>query len=125
MQPRLQYRVCHLAVCRQRQRGRDVSGAGEIGLEWVLLVYTLPREPSAPRVALWRKLKKLGALLMHDAVWTLPATPTTREQVRWLAQEIREAGGEAQAWIAHEELPGQNAQLVALFVERAEHGYQE
>lgn len=92
---------------------------------WVLLLYTLPREPSAPRVALWRKLKKLGAVLVHDAVWTLPATPATREQVRWLAQEIREAGGEAQAWVARGELPEQDAQLVALFVDQAERGYRE
>jgi hypothetical protein len=104
------------------REGGDLGGAGQA---WVLLTYTLPREPSAPRVALWRKLKKLGAVLAHDAVWTLPATPATREQMRWLAQEIREAAGDAQVWIAHEELLGQNAQLVALFVERAERGYHE
>lgn len=96
-----------------------------MSLEWVLLVYTLPREPSAPRVALWRKLKKLGALLTHDAVWTLPSTPATREQVRWLTQEIREAGGEAHVWIAREELQGQDEQLMAAFIERAEQGYVE
>ena len=95
------------------------------GQAWVLLTYTLPREPSAPRVALWRKLKKLGAILAHDAVWTLPTTPATREQVRWLAQEIREAGGEAQVWVARGELPEQDARLIAVFVDRAEHGYQE
>jgi hypothetical protein len=65
---------------------------GDVGQVWVLLMYTVPREPSAPRVALWRKLKKLGAVLAHDAVWVLPETPATREQVRWLAQEIREGG---------------------------------
>jgi hypothetical protein len=106
-------------------RGLSVNGAGETSQEWVLLIYTLPREPSAPRVALWRKLKKLGALLTHDAVWTLPSTPATREQVQWLTQEIREAGGDAQLWIAREELPGQHDQLVAAFVERAEQGYSE
>jgi hypothetical protein len=102
-----------------------VGESDQRGQAWVLLVYTLPREPSAPRVALWRKLKKLGAVLIHDAVWTLPATPATREQVRWLAQEIREAGGEAQVWLAHGELSEQDAQLVSLFIDRAEHGYQE
>src|SRR5262249_22764213 len=69
--------------------------------------------------------KKLGAVLAHDAVWTLPARPATREQVRWLAQEIREAGGEAQVWVARAELPEQDARLVALFVDRAERGYRE
>jgi hypothetical protein len=101
------------------------QGDGDSAQAWVLLTYTLPREPSAPRVALWRKLKKLGAVLAHDAVWTLPATVATREQVRWLAQEIREADGEAQVWVARGELPEQDAQLVAQFVERAERGYQE
>lgn len=98
---------------------------GDSGQAWVLLTYTLPREPSAPRVALWRKLKKLGAILTHDAVWTLPATPATREQVCWLAQEIREASGEAHLWVASGELPEQDAQLVALFIDRAERGYQQ
>ncbi len=102
-----------------------MGDSGQRGLTWVLLTYTLPREPSAPRVALWRKLKKLGAVLAHDAVWTLPATPATREQVRWLAQEIREAGGEAQAWVAQGELLEQDAHLVSLFVDRAERGYRE
>lgn len=99
--------------------------AGDSGQAWMLLTYTLPREPSAPRVAVWRKLKKLGAMLAHDAVWTLPATPITREQVRWLAQEIREGGGEARVWVARGDLPEQDAQFVTLFVERAERGYQE
>ena len=98
---------------------------GDEDRAWVLLVYSIPREPSSPRVALWRKLKKLGAILAHDAVWTLPATPATREHARWLAQEIREAGGEAQVWVAHGELPEQDAQLVSLFVDRAEHAYQD
>jgi ChrB-like protein len=107
------------------EEARPVSDIGQKGQAWVLLTYTLPREPSAPRVALWRKLKKLGAVLAHDAVWTLPATVAIREQVRWLAQEIREAGGEAQVWVARGELPEQDAQFVARFNDQAERGYQE
>src|SRR5215470_17625520 len=61
---------------------------------WVLLVYKVPREPTAGRAMVWRKLKRLGALLLHDAVWVLPATPWTREQFQWLAVEIGELGGE-------------------------------
>jgi Protein ChrB, N-terminal len=93
-------------------------------LTWVLLLYTLPREPSAPRVAAWRKLKKLNALLLHDAVWVLPARPPLIEHFRWLAAEVGEAGGEAHVWIAGQGLPGQDDALVALFQAQAEAGYQ-
>ena len=55
---------------------------------WVLLHYKIPREPTAPRVSAWRKLKRLGAILLQDAVWVLPATPHTREDFQWLAAEI-------------------------------------
>jgi hypothetical protein len=93
-------------------------------VSWALLVFTLPREPSAPRVAVWRKLKKLGAILLHDAVWVLPAHPALLEHFRWLAAEIRESSGEALVWIAEEGLPGQDDSLVAQFRSRAEMEYQ-
>jgi hypothetical protein len=93
-------------------------------LSWVLLLYTLPREPSAPRVAAWRKLKKLNAQLQHDAVWVLPARPPLIEHFRWLAAEVGEAGGDAHVWIAEQGLPGQDDELVALFQAQAEEGYQ-
>jgi hypothetical protein len=92
---------------------------------WILLSYTLPRDPSALRVALWRKLKKLGAVLLHDAVWVLPVTPVLTEQVRWLAAEIPDVGGSVHVWQAQMDLPGQEAALIAQFVEQAEVGYQE
>ncbi len=55
---------------------------------WMLLHYKLPREPTAPRVYVWRKLKRLGALLLHDAVWVLPATPSTRENFQRKSYEM-------------------------------------
>jgi hypothetical protein len=91
---------------------------------WVLLLYTLPREPSAPRVAVWRKLKKLNALLLHDAVWVLPARPPLIEHFRWLAAEVGEAAGDAHVWIAEQGLPGQDDALIALFQAQSEAGYQ-
>ena len=45
---------------------------------WLLLSYKVPREPTANRVSVWRKLKKLGAVSLQDSVWVLPATPHTR-----------------------------------------------
>src|SRR5260221_11462011 len=91
---------------------------------WVLLIYTMPREPTAPRVAVWRKLKKLGALRLHDAAWVLPATPALLEQVRWLATEIRECQGEALVWHAKGEAPEQDESLIAQLIAPAEMVYQ-
>ena len=93
-------------------------------VSWALLVFTLPREPSAPRVAVWRKLKKLGAVLLHDAVWVLPAQPALLEHFRWLAAEIRESSGEALVWVAEQGLPGQDDTLIEQFQTQAEMEYQ-
>ena len=92
---------------------------------WVLLVYKIPREPTSSRAAVWRKLKRLGALLLHDAVWVLPATPWTREQFQWLTVEIGELGGEAYLWEASLLLNGQADALVQQFQARVDAAYQE
>ena len=92
---------------------------------WVLLVYKIPREPTSSRAAVWRKLKRLGALLLHDAVWVLPATPWTREQFQWLTVEIGELGGEAYLWESHLLLNGQADALVQQFGARIDAAYQE
>src|SRR5439155_10155704 len=34
---------------------------------WLLLQHRVPTEPSAGRVAIWRKMKRLGAFLLQDA----------------------------------------------------------
>lgn len=79
--------------------------------EWVLLAYRLPREPSTPRITLWRKLRRLGALQVLDGLVALPADPATVEAFDWLAQDVIEAGGEAWTWQAR---PGSKAQQAAL-----------
>jgi hypothetical protein len=66
----------------------------------VLLTYRLPREPSAPRLALWRKLKRLGVAQLSDGLVALPADARTREQLEWAAEEVEEAGGSAGVWLA-------------------------
>jgi len=90
---------------------------------WVLLHYKIPREPSAPRVYVWRKLKRLGALLLQDAVWVLPATPHTREDFQWLAMEIIEQGADATVWEAGLLLAGQEETLVRQFLAQVEVEY--
>jgi len=69
-------------------------------VQWVLLAYRLPREPSTPRITVWRKLRRLGVLQVVDGLAALPADARTREQLEWLADEVGEVGGEATVWLA-------------------------
>jgi ChrB-like protein len=65
----------------------------------VLLAYRLPRQPSTPRSALWRKLRRLGAAQVLDGLAALPLDARNREQLEWLADEVVEAGGDAMIWV--------------------------
>jgi hypothetical protein len=82
-------------------------------VEWVLLAYRMPREPSTPRITLWRRLRRLGAVRVVDGLVALPADPRTREQLDWLAEEVLEAGGEASVWLGRLASTGQERALVA------------
>lgn len=66
----------------------------------MLLAYRLPREPSTPRINVWRKLRRLGAVQVVDGLVALPADPRTAEAFDWLADEVLAAGGEAWTWRA-------------------------
>jgi hypothetical protein len=79
--------------------------------EWVLLAYRLPREPSTPRITLWRKLRRLGAVQLVDGLVALPSDAKTVEAFDWLADEVLEAGGEAWTWRGR---PGSKDQEQAL-----------
>jgi hypothetical protein len=68
-------------------------------VSWVLLAYRLPREPSTPRISLWRKLRRLGAAQVLDGLAALPLDARNREQLEWLADEAVDAGGEATIWV--------------------------
>ena len=80
---------------------------------WILLAYRLPREPSTPRIALWRKLRKLGVVQLLDGLVALPLDGRTREQLEWLADEVVEAGGEASLWLSEPASAGQERELAA------------
>jgi hypothetical protein len=73
----------------------------------------------------WRKLKRLGAVLVHDSVWVLPANARTREHLRWLAAEIEEAGGEAVVWESSAIVHGDEGELRRHFLNQVEPGYAE
>jgi hypothetical protein len=91
--------------------------------DWVLLVYRLPREPSTPRIALWRRLRRLGAAQLSDGVAALPLTAETREQLEWLADEVEAAGGTTTIWLGQPSTAAEDRKLQARMREAADEDY--
>jgi hypothetical protein len=46
-------------------------------VEWVIVVVRVPSEPSRHRVALWRELRRSGAIPLGAGIWALPSTALT------------------------------------------------
>jgi hypothetical protein len=82
---------------------------------WLLLLYSLPATHKTERVAIWRKLKKSGAIQIKTSTSLLPDSPAQYELFQWLARQIRDCGGESTLIRAQsiEGLPDE--QLVGLF----------
>ncbi len=83
----------------------------------MLLAYRLPRDPSTPRSALWRKLRRLGAAQVLDGLTALPLDARNREQLEWLADEVIEAGGEATIWVGELTSAAQERELATRMAE--------
>jgi len=83
--------------------------------DWLLLHYKLPSKPSALRVYIWRKLKRMGAILLHDSIWVVPESTRTAEQYQWLMAEVQEMGGEAYYWRATSILEETDQTLIEKF----------
>jgi hypothetical protein len=62
---------------------------------WLLLTYKVPPEPAAKRVALWRRLKSMGAVYLQNGVCLLPKTDEHARRLKILENDIAEMGGDA------------------------------
>lgn len=67
----------------------------ERGARWLVLVIKLPAEPSRHRVAVWRELRKVGALSLGQGVWAVPDVPVFADGVQRALELTRRAEGEA------------------------------
>jgi hypothetical protein len=95
------------------------------GKAWVFLAYRLPREPSAPRLALWRALRRLGALQVGDGLVVLPHSARNLEHLEWLAAGIVEGSGTASVWLAEPTSARTHEAYVAAMRSEAEAEYRD
>jgi hypothetical protein len=82
-------------------------------VSWALLAYRVPREPSTPRIAVWRTLKRLGVAQIGDGLVALPADSRTVEALEWVADDVVQAGGTATLWRARLNSPGAEREIIA------------
>jgi len=62
---------------------------------WLLLTYKVPPEPGARRVALWRRVKAMGAVYLQNGVCLLPKSDAHVRQLKMIENEVAEMDGEA------------------------------
>ncbi len=64
-------------------------------MSWRLVVYRLPSEPSRHRVAVWRELRKIGAVSLQQATWAVPSGSQFDAALARAAEVVERAGGQA------------------------------
>jgi hypothetical protein len=94
-----------------------VTGGGP--LSWQVITYRLPAEPSRHRVAVWRELRRLGAVALQQGTWALPDGEPFAAGFTQVVDAIKAAGGQPVVLaVADEQASGD--QLEALFTAQRE-----
>src|SRR5256712_5287960 len=92
---------------------------------WLLLLFSLPTNRNTERVAVWRRLKKMGAVQIKTSTYLLPDEPAQYEQFQWLAQQIRDYGGDS-TLVRAQEIEGlAREKVIAMFNEARAKVYAE
>jgi hypothetical protein len=94
-------------------------------MNWLVFSYSLSAaQRSSPRVAVWRRLRAVGAVSPKSGVYVLPAREECVEAFQWLAQEVEQAQGEAVLMRVQDFEGLSEAQLIGLFRTARRHDYQ-
>src|SRR3954452_3001893 len=83
--------------------------------EWLLLVYRVPTEPASRRVAVWRDLKRLGALYLQQCVCILPRLGPVQDELERISAKIPTLGGEFTRFDIPKLPPADEAKIITSF----------
>ena len=64
-------------------------------MAWLVLIYTLPAEPTRKRAFVWRELKKIGAVYLRDGVCVVPDRPAIVLAMHAIVDRVRAFDGQA------------------------------
>lgn len=95
-------------------------------MTWLVFTYSLPAsDRSSPRVAIWRKLSKMGAISPRGGVHILPARDECLDSFQWLGKEVQQHKGES-LLMRVESFEGMtNAEVIGLFQQKSDSEYAE
>ena len=96
-----------------------------VGRPWLLLTYKVPPEPAAKRIALWRRLKGMGAIYLQNGVCLLPKTDDHARRLKMLENDVTEIGGDAVILETIALDRGQEEKVVARFKADRDEAYRE
>lgn len=82
---------------------------------WVVLVVRIPAAPSRHRVAVWRELRRVGALSLGQGTWTVPDVPGFTDRVSRVVELARRGDGEVVVLDAAGRAGEDDARLAELF----------
>jgi|SRR5215469_1550894 len=88
-------------------------------MSWRLITYRLPAEPSRHRVAIWRELRRLGALSLQQGSWAVPPGEPFDAGLEQVASAITAAGGQPVVLVVADDEASVSA-LKALFTAERE-----
>jgi hypothetical protein len=64
-------------------------------VEWIVLLFRVPAEPSRHRVAVWRELRRTGAVSLGQSAWLAPSAPAFADGIARAVQLVEAAHGDA------------------------------
>jgi hypothetical protein len=90
-------------------------------IRWLVLVVRVPAAPSRHRVAVWRELRRIGALSLGQGAWVTPDVPVFADGVSRVVELAERGEGEVLVLDAAGRAESDTARLAELFTaERAE-----
>lgn len=95
-------------------------------MTWLVYSYSLLSQlGSTTRVGLWRRLQRLGAVVLKNGLYVLPDREDCREGFQWLAQEVQQAKGEAIVMSVDRFENISDAELIKLFHKACKEKYEQ
>ena len=93
---------------------------GSEARRWLLLLVKVPAEPARHRMALWRELRRSGAVPLGQATWAIPDLPAARPLLKRLADLVEAAAGSLLVLAATGHAGSDAARLEQLYAEARE-----